>query len=144
VSESNLVVANVYGRGPDGSALPLAVSAAGGLGAAPVVTKAWTVVAGVNVLTPLVAFAAFGDDTAALIFGMRCEADAADGATFLIEMSEDGVNVAKSFAVQYLLIAGEHDVYVVNPVLLRYARLSVQPSSGGVTKVGYALRRIPR
>lgn len=140
----NLVIANVYGRTADGKALPFLVGPSGGLAPGPVTVTDWTTVADVAVLTPLVPWTNFADAASAVILGMRVESDSADGATFIIDASEDGVLVAKSSHLEYVLSAGEHDVLVLSPLMLRYLRLAVQPTNGGICKVSFLVRRIPR
>ncbi len=143
----NIVVANLYGRADDGSSRAVRVDAQGSMLAspAPVDVTPFAAPAAIPVLTPLVAWTPFADTAAALIFGMKVDAAATDGATFIIEGSEDGVTPAKSYAMQFALLAGEHEVYVTPmPILVRYWRMSVQPTNAGPTRVAWNLRRVPR
>jgi hypothetical protein len=143
--DGNRVIANVYGRAPDGTVRPLLVGASGGLAGSPLIDTAWATVAGVVALTPLVAWRAFADNSGVVMFSLRVEADSADGATFIVEASDDGVLAAKSHTVQIALAVGEHDVWITaSPLIIRYLRLSVQPAVAGPAKVSYQVQRIPR
>lgn len=144
----NTVIANLYGRGPTGKARPLRVTEEGGLTVtppAPVTVIDWDAPIVVPVLTPLVAWAPYADDSAMLIVGMKVADDAADGATFIVESSEDGVTPSISGHLEFPLTAGQHDVWESpNPLIRRYYRLAVQPTGAGPTKIQFIFRRVPR
>lgn len=144
--QSNIVLANLYGRNAAGQMRPVAVSDAGVLSADPAVETLtdWTDVTAPTVVS-LVGFTAFGDTCRGLIIGMRCANGSADSAVFAIETSEDGLRPAKSFKNEYLLAPGEHDVWESNmPLLRRYFRLTVQPLATGPCDVSFLVRRVPR
>jgi hypothetical protein len=146
----NIVIANLYGRGVDGKMVPVRVAPdgtmSGGGGTAEISTITdWTTVNGIAVLTPLVAWTPFADNSNSLLFGFKNEASSAETATFTLQTSEDGVLPCKGLKYLYDLDPGEHDVFVSpTPLLRRYWRLSVTPLAAGPINASFIVRHIPR
>lgn len=145
----NLVIANLYGRTAAGTMRPVRVSddgtVSGGVGAALATITGWTTVAGIIVLTPLIAWTPFADTNGALVIGFRNEATSVGNVSFLLETSEDGVLPAKGLRYIYDLAPGEHDVWEsAAPLLRRYWRLSVTPAAAGPASASYTVRGVPR
>lgn len=67
------------------------------------------------------------------------------GVTFTIDFSEDAVNAAKSLTQTLALAVGEYDVFVIDPVRVRYVRLSAAPTNVGETvNASWSARKILR
>lgn len=144
-NDGNIVIANLYGRGPTGLPVPLALGPGGGIAGGMITVADWQAAPiETAVLTPLLAYAPLGDEASAILFGMRVESDSAVGATFVVEASEDGVKPIKSLSYSFVLAPGEHDAFVTAvPVMFRYWRFAFTPD-GGIAKVSSIVRKLPR
>lgn len=145
MSQSNVVLAYLYGRSASRAMRPLRVSEDGSI-AGPALQNAvdWHAVS-TTALAPLVPFTDYSQ-AAVVVLAFRVAAGSPGAAKFTVEASFDLVRPVKSFHYEYPLAQDEHDAFETPfPNAWRGLRLSVEPQTPGQrVDVEYAVFQIAR